>query len=151
MTVECLGDNKAAGGRIAQLGGIRVGECGILDLSDGCRKHAGLIDGDHHGDLGAVGTVINTARVSRLLRDLVDIGTGLGIGDGAEVDSGVTLSVCVALSQGNACLRHTLGIAVTGRETNLERELVGIGPRATLEHLGQAEACLGIELSGRGA
>ena len=151
MTVERLGDNKAAGGRIAQLGGICVGECGILDLSDGCRKHAGLIDGDHHGDPGAVGTVSNTACASILLKDLVDIGTGLGVGDGAEVDSGVTLSVCVALSQGNACLRHTLGIAVTGRETNLERELVGIGPRATLENLGQAESCLGIERGGRGA
>ena len=151
MTVERLGDNKAAGGRIAQLGGIRVGKCGVLDLSDGCRKHAGLIDGDRHGDPGAVGTVGDTARIAGLLNYLVDIGASLGVRDGAEVDGGGALFICVGPGQGNARLRHSLALAITRREIGLERELVGIGPRAALEHLGQAEVRLGIELGGRGA
>ena len=98
-----------------------------------------------------VGAVGDAARVPGFFGDVIDIGAGLGVGDGAEVDGGGVLFVRIGLGYGDARLRHSLAVRVAGLEACLERELVGIVPLAAFEHLGQTEARLGVELGGGGA
>ena len=97
-----------------------------------------LLVGRHrHGDLHDVLAVDNAVNrgPSVLLADLVDIRAGLGVGDLTEVNSRV------AHGRSRSRSRRHRGV-VLGRQPKLKRVL--IRPFATLEHLGQTKAGLGI-------
>ena len=107
---------------------------GHLHLS---AEHALLVGRYRHGNLRnilAVSDAIDSL-TSVLLADLVDIRAGLGVGDLTEVNSRV------AHGRSRSRSRRHRGV-VLGRQPKLKRVL--IRPFATLEHLGQTKAGLGI-------
>ena len=75
-----------------------------------------------------------------LLADLINVRAGLGVGNLAEIDGFVALG----RDRGRG-LRHRG--TVLGRQTKLK--LVLFRPLASLEHLGQAKASLGVNLCRR--
>ena len=123
------------------LNGLR--SVGVLELGlarghlHGSAQHARLVGRHRHGDLRnivAVGDAVDRGP-GMLLANLVDIRAGLGVGDLTEIDSRVALGRSRDRGRGH---RGT----VLGRQAKLK--LVLIRPLATLEHLGQAKAGLGI-------
>ena len=102
-----------------------------------------LIGLHRHGDLRdvtAVGDAVNRGP-GVLFTDLVDVRARFGVFDRTEVDGSLALDVQVGLAHDRSRSRRHRG-AVLGRQTKLKR--VSIRPVATLEHLGQTKAGLGV-------
>ena len=134
-----------------RLRSVDVLELGLVGFAPS-HLHSGaelapLVGRYRHGDLRdvlAVGNAVNRGP-GVLFADPVDVRARLGVFDRAEVDDSLTLVVQIVLGhrRGHGRCRG-LGYrgTVLGRQPKLKRVL--LRPVATLEHLGQAKAGLGI-------
>ena len=154
LKAELVGRKVTPGQRLGH--GNLVGDAGLnrirgvnvleLGLARG-HLHASaqltlLVGRYRHGDLRdvlAVGDAVNRGP-GMLFTDLVDVRARFGVFDRAEVDGSLAL-VQVSLAHGRSPSRRHRGAAL-GCQAKLKR--VSIRPVATLEHLGQAKAGLGV-------
>ena len=129
--------------------GFRLGAIGVLELglardlfnvslkpTRGLNRHGHL----ERGNVLAVGDATGAALD---LADLIGVLARLVAGDLAKVNGRLALVIQVRLghSRGRGCGHRGV---ILGRRGELKLKLVRIRPLATLEHLGQAKARLGI-------
>ena len=143
------GQGLGRGNLVGNAGLNRIRSVDVLELSL-TRGHlhvsaqfALLIGLHRHGDLRdvtAVGDAVNRGP-GVLFTDLVDVRARFGVFDRTEVDGSLALGVQVGLAHDRSRSRRHRG-AVLGRQAKLKR--VSIRPVATLEHLGQTKAGLGV-------
>ena len=139
---ERLGSLKSQRG--FRLGAIGVRELSLtrglfnvgLKLALGVNRHSHL----ERGNVLAVG---NATGVALDLADLIGVLARLVVGDLAEVNGSLALFAQIVIGHGHGRGRGHRSI-VLGRRGEFKLKLVRIRPLATLEHLGQAKAGLGI-------
>ena len=153
-----LGHVQAARRRVIDLSGIAIHEPGVLRDRRGL-EHTGAIVGHRHLDGSHVVVVMDARQLMAIGRhDLAHLVgeralmVGLGLHHvGRELDRAESEALRVRL--GHRHVSHIVARGILGQRTaierlQLEREVVGIGPITTLEHLVQAGGC-GV-VAGRG-
>ena len=139
---ELLGCLKSQRG--FRLGAIGVLELGLTrDLFNVSLKPTRDLNRHGHLERGNVLAVGDATGVALDLADLIGVLARLVVGDFAKVNGRLALVIQVRLghSRGRGCGHRGI---ILGRRGELKLKLVRIRPLATLEHLGQAKARLGI-------
>ena len=139
--LDHLGGGQGLDGGGISLVGVR--ESLVLGRGDGGHKLALVVIGHGNGDLlGALSLGGNAARQAvGLLRDLVGVNAGLGVGDVAKGDGTVS-------RVGDGGLLGQRGVVVA-RRNDLEAELAGLEV-AALEHLLEGEVRSTVDGDGLG-
>ena len=138
---EALAELKAAGRGVVKLSAVRVGEASVFLLGD-IRGQLALAVLSH-GHFGGrdMPVIRHAGRVTRVLADLVRVGSGSRVADLAELD-GSDAILRIVLVHGHGCKIGQRG-ALGGGDG--KAELVGVRPVATVDSLAQIKVELCVE------
>ena len=138
---EALAELEAAGRGVVKLSAVRVGEAAAFLLGDVGGQLALAVLG--HGHFGGrdMPVIRHAGRVTRVLADLVRVGSGSRVADLAELD-GSDAILRIVLVHGHGCRIGQRG-ALGGGDG--KAELVGVRPVATVDSLTQIKVELCVE------
>ena len=139
--VQILAEPQTAGRGVVKLSAVRVGKASVFLLGDVGGQVAIAVLGHGYFSGRDVGVIRHADRITRVLADLILVGSGSRVVDLAELDGGDAV-LRVLLTHGYGCGIGQRGALGSG---NGKAELVGVRPVATVDGLAQAKVELCVE------